>query len=766
MSHARVLDRYVFLELLPPFATGGGLFTFFLIIDRIYYLADLVITKGVPFHLVLQLLVYMLPSFLAHTLPMALLLAVLLVAGRMASDLEVVALKASGVSPLRLFAPFLAVAVLVTGVTAVLTLAVGPWSNTAFQRQLVRILQSRASAGVKERVFHTTFDQFVIYVEKVAASRVELRGLLVADERDPRLSRIITAEQGRFFSDGESGRTTLRLLDGTIHETDTDSPVRYRSTTFRLLDITLPVGDLPRVEEAEKDLGFRRLLATTVMRVRTGPSVAPFILDLHKRFALPIAAIVFAMVGFPLGIRARVGGKGAALVGSLVVAVTYYLLLAFLDRIANVRNLAPSVAVWTPPVLFGSIGLGLLWSSVAQIPVGRTKARWPLALSVRPRAPSLGPPVSRSRPLPFWRRRTSSHVIDRYLVREFLMYLGYGLGIGAALFVVVDLLLTLDLYLRLKPPLLYIVEHFFFRLPAALYEGFPIIVLVSTTLLFLRLSHDHELTALKAAGVSLYRVSLTILLSAVALSLGSLVFQETVLPILDAKGHEVDRLIILGEVPHPLPQQTHRWYRSPISGFIRAGLLDPVGQRMEEVSILQIDRKFHLHNRLDAARAHWTGEGWKVDWGIARKFGPDRSITEVPFGWMSLQFLDSPAAFTQSQQAPERMSFRELQTHLSELQAGGHQVGQHLILLYSKLAFPLIHVIMVLVAIPLALQWPHGGRVMGIALASVIAMGYWVINSLAIACAKADLVPPALAAWAANAVFAAIGASLFLRTRS
>src|SRR2546429_1581516 len=91
-----VLDRYLISELISPFCFGGALFTFFLVIDRIYHLTDLVITKGVPFYLVMQLLVFMMPSFLAHTVPMALLVAVLLAGGRLAGDLEVVAVKAAG----------------------------------------------------------------------------------------------------------------------------------------------------------------------------------------------------------------------------------------------------------------------------------------------------------------------------------------------------------------------------------------------------------------------------------------------------------------------------------------------------------------------------------------------------------------------------------------------------------------------------------------------------------------------------------------------
>src|SRR5688500_10531117 len=124
-----VLDRYVIRELISPFCFGGALFTFFLVIDRIYHLTALVITKGVPFHLVVQLLVFMLPSFLAHTLPMALLVAVLLAGGRLAGDLEVVALKSAGLSLVRLFRPVLIASLALTLVVGSLTLYFNPLAN-------------------------------------------------------------------------------------------------------------------------------------------------------------------------------------------------------------------------------------------------------------------------------------------------------------------------------------------------------------------------------------------------------------------------------------------------------------------------------------------------------------------------------------------------------------------------------------------------------------------------------------------------------------
>ncbi len=136
------LDRYLVRELVGPFLISVVLFTFFFLIDRIYHLTDLVITKGVPFYLVLQLLVYILPSFLALTLPMALLLAVLLAGGRLAGDLEIVACQAAGVGPGRLFRPVLLAAMVVALTGA--AVHHGRWS-----RSLVR--SSSASSSRSSR---------------------------------------------------------------------------------------------------------------------------------------------------------------------------------------------------------------------------------------------------------------------------------------------------------------------------------------------------------------------------------------------------------------------------------------------------------------------------------------------------------------------------------------------------------------------------------------------------------------------------------------
>src|SRR5216683_1101203 len=699
----RILDRYVALELWPPFTISVVVFTFFLVIDRVYQLTDLVIGKQVPVRLVLALLLYLLPPLLSLSLPIAVLMAVLIAGGRLSADFEVAALKASGVSPVRLFRPFLAAGIIASAFIAWLTLVVNPWASVAFQKQLFKILETRATTGIQERAFTGTFGRIVLYVEEVSPSELALKGLLASDERDPALSRIIVAREGRVLSDSERRRLTLRFIDGAITESDVADPRRFRYTTFTLYDMSLPLSSATATSEQqakpEKEMPLRTLAAAAETATDPGKA-APFLVELHKRFALPMAAVVFVLVGFALGIRSHRGGRAVAITSSFVIVISYYILSTALEGPALGGRLPVGLAVWLPNAIFVVIGLALLRAVTTGVPTGWLDIFWRVASWLprgrRARDPRVAGWATRLR---LRGPRGSSFIIDRYLIRQYLLLIGIGLLVGAAFSVIVDLVQSLDRFLRAKPPWIYIGQHFLYLVPRELYKGLPLIVLVATVFLFISLSRQRELDALKAAGMSLYRACVPILLIAFLMSLGALVFQETALPLIAAKAEEVDRVKIRGFPPRHLQQQGQMWYRSS-----------------------------------------------------------DRRVMEMP------EHIDD---FIRVQKLPDAMSFLELRAYVAKLRDGGHQVGTYLVQLYSKLSFPLVHLIMALVAIPFALAAPRsGGRAVGIGVAIMVAVTYWLVHSVALAFARADLLPPALAAWSANIIFTGLGTALFLNAKT
>jgi lipopolysaccharide export system permease protein len=778
----RILDRYLLRELIGPFLIALVLFTFFLLIDRIYHLTDLVITKGVPFHLVLQLLVFMLPSFLTLSLPMALLVAVLLAGGRLAGDLEIVACQAAGIGFLRLFRPVLVASVATALIGALFAMALAPLAGREFQRQLFRILKTRAVTGIKERVFNTTFPGVAIYVEEVTPSGMALRGVLLSDERNPKLSRIITAREGRLLTDEENRRITLRLIGGAVNEADvlpvdvpaaepapvsgSVSAARYRHARFTVYDMALPldgsIGPI-RGEKPEKDLtysGLRRRLH----ELRGDPVARqPFLVEWHKRAALPVAALVFAALGFPLAVRSHRGGRSIALVGSLVILVAYYLLLTTLEGSALRLRMPAWLAIWTPNALFGAAGVAVLAATARARRLLRLTPFWRLLAAARRRVPARPTLRWRTRPL---EPRESTHIIDRYLIREFLAYAGLGLAVAAALFLVIDLIQELDRYLRVKPSLVHIAEHFAYRMPAEVYKALPIVMLVATVFLFLGLSRYHELTAMKAAGISLYRVSAPILAVGLLIAVGAALFQELVLPKLNELGDEVDRVKIRGQLPRHLQTRTRLWLRSADSRFYRVELVAPSTGDLYGMIVLEVDRNFRLAQRLDAQRARWTPRGWEVRNGAYREISAGGEVDTVPFAATAIELPETIEDFTEIQKAPTAMSYRELREYVARLETAGFQVGKYLVDLYAKLSSPLENLIMVLIAIPFALQAPRGGRLFGIALAIAIMGGYLVLDRAALAFSRAEMLPPLLGAWTANVVFLGIGASLFVRARS
>jgi lipopolysaccharide export system permease protein len=837
-----ILDRYVWKELVAPFLLGLFVFTFLLLVDKIFDLTDLIINKGVPVPLVLLLLAYILPAFLVLTIPIGFLLAILVAFGRLSADMEVVALKACGVSPLRLLRPVLLFGALTTVATGYLIFEAVPRANHAFKSLIFDIVRTQASVGLKERVFNDTFGNFVIYVDEIAADQVALRHVFVSDERKPEESRLITAREGRLISDEATRRLTLRLLDGAVHETSPQALQKYRQVSFRLYDITL-VLENPLIRQGEAPKGDRemsvaelRTMAATLTTSRGNPN--PYLVELHKKFAIPAACLVFSVLGVPLGIRAHRGGRWGAFVALLPVVLFYYVALTLGESLGDAGRLPPWLAMWGPNLIVGALALYLLRANLRERPIPLVAAASRLGWAVWDRlAGRRRRPATRVHPVPArhdrggprrtgaarawvaegrggvasrtvgyalavllvalivrdrlaldplaWVlgvlgclamppvvRRLRRGVMDRYLSGEFLTLFGYGLALAAVVVIVGDLMTTLERYVRFKPGLALILLHYVYRIPPFLYQGLHIVVLMSVILLFLGLSRSHELTALKAGGVSLYRVSLPVFALAVMVTLGSLAFQELLMPTLNQRGGEVDAKIRRRTLPE-LRKRTQIWYRgrdsqTGESRIYHIDLLDPVNREMSGVSVLELGPIFDLRRRWDARQMRWTeaDESWRLVGGVRRDFAPGQADRVEMFREERLRLPERFSDFAEVPRAPDVMSYTELREYIRRLEAGGHKVAKYLVDLYSKLAFPFAHPIMALVGIPFALQSPRGGRVIGIALCLVLGLGYFIVHSAALALARTELLTPVVAAWAANALFASLGLFFFLRART
>jgi lipopolysaccharide export system permease protein len=359
----RTIDRYIIREIAVPFGLGLAVFTGILLIARILKLVELVVNRGVPLLQVLELFSYILPAFLEVTVPMALLLGVLVAFGRLSSDSEMVALHTSGVSLYQLLRPVMLFTAVIYFVTLALSIYARPWGNRLLRDGLYEIAKVRASAGIRQQVFNADFSGLVIYVEEIEPPGTTLRGILISDTRDPNQSNTVFAKLGIVVNNEATQTLTLRLLDGSIYSFDQDGRT-YSKTDFSIYDLNLDLDTaLARIRRRQaepNEMSLGELRKAIAAKTETGkPSLVEQV-ELYRKFSIPFACWIFAMVAVPLGVQPTRAVRSRGFSTSLVLILIYYLLLSLGESLGERGTLQPAFALWIPNVALGALGVPML----------------------------------------------------------------------------------------------------------------------------------------------------------------------------------------------------------------------------------------------------------------------------------------------------------------------------------------------------------------------------------------------------------------------
>jgi lipopolysaccharide export system permease protein len=360
----KILHRYVFREVLTPFLLGLGVFTFVLLIARLLKLIELVVNRGLPPTQILRLLGYLMPAFLEVTVPMAMLLAILIAFGRLSADSEIVAMRSSGLSLYQIVPPIVLFVGLATLATAGLAMWVRPEANAQLKRALWEIARTRATAGLKPQVFNDEFPGLVIYAEQIDSRTDHLVHVLISDERDPEKRNTVFAREGYMISDNETQTVTLRLFGGTIHSQSGGARASDYQTNFESYDVNLDLrenldGKATKPQDP-KELTLPALWSLLQKQREAGEVPPATVVELHRRFAIPFACVVFGLVAIPLGIAPARAVRARGFSISLAVIFVYYILLSAGQGLAEQGTVPPWFGLWGPNLLFGGLGALLL----------------------------------------------------------------------------------------------------------------------------------------------------------------------------------------------------------------------------------------------------------------------------------------------------------------------------------------------------------------------------------------------------------------------
>ena len=773
----RILTRYILGEILSHALIGCVIFTFILFMKELPRILEMVVHNSSTFVSVVQIILFTLPNFFMVTIPMAVLVGVLLGYSRLAADSEVIAMRASGlgIGYFVRVASIVAIGGTLLGLANSLLLA--PRANRAILA-MNKELASQASYEIEPRVFDEDFHNFVLYVQDVRAGTgaAHWRQVFMADTSDS-TNPLITTAASATVSNDSTQQLLVRLRDGSRHETVAGQPEQYNISTF---DFT----DLPLISSQQNDVHLGRMdtdiyaMSMSALRQRSrAPDGKRFQIEMHKRFAYPAACLVLMLVGVPLGVTSRRGGKSFAWIFTILLVFLYYLLSSTGIALGKQNWISAFFAVWSANLLFAAGGLFLLWQMASG---GRVlnaltawTSRWQIPEAAAPANPfrSL---LSRFQERPQRRkaRNVFPRILDEYVVREFLGIFLLVLSGFVMLMLVFTFFELIGDILRNHIALSLIGEYLINLTPDMLYQITPLAVLIAVLVTFGVLNRNSEIIAMKACGISLYRLVIPIVSIAGLLAVGLFLFDQFYLPQANRR-QEALHNIIKGRPPQTVLHPEQNW----IFGQPRPGepgrifyyqFFDHKINEFANLSIFEFDPyTFALSRRIFATRATWdpaTG-AWNFQNGWQREIS-GANVTEYrPFLKTSFaEIHEDPGYFTKEKWQAQEMNFGQLDHYINDLRQSGFDTMRLRVELWHKLAYPLMAVIMAMLAIPFALSMGRRSSLTGIAMAIAVTLAYIVIDSFFGALGNVNYLPAMMAAWSSDILFGLVGSYLLLKT--
>jgi LPS export ABC transporter permease LptG/LPS export ABC transporter permease LptF len=781
----RILTRYILGEILSHAFIGCVIFTFILFMKELPRILEMVVHNSSTFSSVLAAVLFTMPNFFMVTIPMAVLVGVLLGLSRLAADSEVIAMRASGLG----IGYFVRVASIVAVGGTLLGLAnslyLAPRANRAILA-MEKSLAMQASYEIEPRVFDEDFHNLVLYVQDVRSGTgaANWRQVFIADTTDSANPQIITAASAIVANDNSrdsSQELLMRLRDGAHHETVANEPQQYNISTFDFTDMPLTAGQQSEEHLGRVDTDIYAMTMSALWQRSHAPDGKRFLIEIHKRFAYPAACLVLMLVGVPLGVTSRRGGKSFAWIFTILLVFIYYLLSSTGIALGKQNWISAFFAVWSANLIFASGGLFLLWQMASGGRVLGAISSWTSRFqkpeSAAP-AKHFGAPLGGllSRFQPHSRRAKARNVfpriLDEYVLREFLGTFLLVLSAFVMLMLVFTFFELIGDILRNHIALSMIGAYLVNLAPSMLYQITPLAVLIAVLVTFGVLNRNSEIVAMKATGISLYRLVIPIVFIAAMLAVALFLFDQFYLPQANRR-QEALHNIIKGKPPQTVLHPEQNW----IFGAPRRGdpgrifyyqFFDPDRNEFANLSIFEFDPStFALSRRIFAARAVWDAgsgtwqflNGWQRDIAGANvtKF---REFKRTSYA----EIYEDPGYFKKENLQAQEMNFGQLDRYIGDLRQSGFDTMRLRVELWQKLAYPLVAIVMAVLAIPFALSMGRRGSLTGIAVAVGVAITYYVINLFFGALGNVNYLPAPLAAWSADLLFGLVGGYLLLKT--
>ena len=358
-----IIYRYLFKEMIPPFAINIIFFTFVFLMAEMLKITNMVINYRVDLFTVLKMFVYSTPFFLTFVIPMSIMMTVLLTFLRLSGDNEIVALKTGGMSIYGLLPPVGLFCLIGCLLTFIMTAYGMPWGKLSVKELLYRVVSSNLEIGLKDRTFNDSFKDVMLYVNKINPKNKELKDIFIEDKRTQNIVSTVVAPKGKLFSEPHKHIYNLLLYNGVIFQVDLKNRLA-NSIDFETYEVRLDIEKtaltLKRRKKHRMEMSLAELRQYLKKSTIRDAHYYNTLMELYKKFSIPIACFALGFLAVPLGIRSRFAKRSFSLVISLIFILIYYLLLSAGLVFGETGAYPPVIGMWVPNIVVGGLGLFLL----------------------------------------------------------------------------------------------------------------------------------------------------------------------------------------------------------------------------------------------------------------------------------------------------------------------------------------------------------------------------------------------------------------------
>ncbi|MCX5706660.1 MAG: LptF/LptG family permease [Candidatus Omnitrophica bacterium] len=348
----RILRNYLIKEFTGPFFLTLGVLSFLMVlVGRLKDIADLIINKGVDILSIFKVFLLSTPYIVTYAMPISILVATLMSLGRLSSDNEIIAIRASGISIFKLILPLIAIGTILSLGLVIFNDRAASYAHYECRKTMIQIGIKNPTAVFEEGVFINSFQKYVLFIYKIDRKKNKLHNVRIYEPQgDDKPTRTIIAKSGEFITIPEKNSVKLKLSDGTSDEPDPDNPNNFYKLNFRTYFMNLNLAQAQgkeKIEKKYKEMTIGELKEEIRKLKNNNINPAPLITEIHEKLTLAFA---------PLAIITRRREKSINIGIAILIIVLYYPLFIGCEALGMEGGFNPALAMWIPNIIFGAIG--------------------------------------------------------------------------------------------------------------------------------------------------------------------------------------------------------------------------------------------------------------------------------------------------------------------------------------------------------------------------------------------------------------------------